>query len=171
MFATRDSIAVVVLALIAAALMFGLGMDKILAAQLASLGVAGAFFAGMFYTSAITTPFSMIIVLDLMKAEGPFLIAIFASLGAAIVDCSIYSIFRKEVQKNAKKIMSALRKKTTVLKPFFPLFGFVVFGTPMPDELGIALMQISDLKPLQLGAIVFSSKLVTLIALYYGFVG
>jgi hypothetical protein len=170
MFANKDSIAIVILALIAAALMFGLGIDKMLAAQLASLGVVGAFFAGMFYTSAITTPFSMIVVLDLMKAEGPLLIAAFASLGGAIVDSAAYAIFRRQVQKNARKIMNVLRKKTTVLKPFFPLFGFVVFGTPLPDELGIALMQISSFKPWQLGAIVFTSKLVTLLALFYGLI-
>ncbi|MCX8194774.1 MAG: hypothetical protein N3G22_01555 [Candidatus Micrarchaeota archaeon] len=139
------------------------GADRIVSLHLVNLGVFGAIIAGAFYTFGITTPFSMVVILELMKLEGSYILAIPACLSATAVDCYFFYLVRQSLEANSKKLVHYLRSKFSRFSPLFPFAGFFVFGLPLPDELGLALMEMTDIKLSKLAAVIFLAKLLTLL--------
>lgn len=141
-------------------------IDLILSQNLHSLGILGAAIAGAFYTFGLTTPSAFIILLEIMAMNNYLLVAFVASLTAAIVDTILFSLLKKQLEENAKKLMDAIHKKVGKHNLIFSIIGALMFGLPLPDEFGLAFMQISEINAKKIGAIVFSAKLFTLLSTY-----
>lgn len=142
------------------------GVDEWVASQLLEYGILGAFGAGVFYTSGLTTPFAMLIIADLMKMNDPLAVALAAAFGAAIMDFVLFKLLKKELEMRVKKMMRYIQKKLAWLNGAAPVIGFFVFGSPLPDELGLALMEFTNVDALKLAVIVFFAKLITLMLIF-----
>jgi len=142
------------------------GIDKEVTSYLLSFGSAGAFVAGVFYTLGITTPFAMVVILEIMRASDPAVAAILASFSAAAVDCLLFLMVRDALESSARQLMEKIRKKFEKASAIFPLAGLMVFGMPLPDELGLALMEMTKIELPKLFAVVFIAKLLTLLMLW-----
>ena len=149
--------------LIVSFLLVVLGFDKIISGYLVGLGLLGALIAGAFYTLGTTTPFAIVVILELMKVENPLTVAFVASLGATVVDCVMFVVFRDALERSSKKILARLRSRSRKFSVAFPFLGFFMFGLPIPDELGMALMEITTIDVVKLGMIIFFAKFVTLV--------
>lgn len=162
----ESRLAVVAIVLVASLVLVFFGLDRVVSSHLVGLGLLGAALAGMFYTFGITTPFSMAVIVDLMHAEEAFRIAFFACVAAATVDCLLFSVVRDALEANTKDIMKKIRAMGNGLSAVFPIAGFFVFGLPLPDEIALALMEMSEIKLSRLWLIVFFSKFITLLMLW-----
>lgn len=147
------------------------GFDKVVSGYLVNLGPLGAFIAGAFYTLGATSPFAMVVSLELMNAENPWMIAFFVSFSAMIVDCFLFMALKETLENSTKRIVNRLQAKTNKFSSTFPVFGFLVFGLPLPDELGLALMEMTTIDLVKLGAVIFCSKFLTLMAIRMALIG
>lgn len=140
--------------------------DKEIANYLVNFGLIGGMIAGLFYTFGISTPFAMAVIIDLMSVEKPFAITLLASMSAATLDCILFSVFKDILEKKAKFLKAKINKIVKKLNGLVPVFGFMVFGLPLPDELGLAMLGMTKIKIHVLWFIVFLSKFVMLSILW-----
>lgn len=159
----RMSAFFIMLALLLAFLFWSMGLDKLAARVLLPFGVLGAFVAGLFYTIGFTTPTALVIIFDLMQLENAFSAAFMAALGAAVADSVLFYLIGRSLEKKAENIMKKIRGRMHRLSFLFPFLGFLVFGSPLPDELGLALLEITHVRLAMFFSIVFFSKLAALL--------
>ncbi|MFA6214438.1 MAG: hypothetical protein WC717_04135 [Candidatus Micrarchaeia archaeon] len=139
-----------------------MGFDREAAGYLRGMGLAGAAIAGAFYTLGATTPIAMVVLLEMMQMGSPYAVAVAACLSATLVDCLLFAAIRETLEKNTRKIMKSARKGLKRFPTAAPVAGFFVFGLPLPDELGLALMEFTTIDIPKLAAVIFAAKLLTL---------
>lgn len=161
----RRLLFVVAAILIAIAIHF-FGWDQIIATNVHSFGLFGSFLVGAFYTFGLTTPTAFILILEIMAINDAISTAIAAAFSAAMVDTILFLLLKDQLEKNTVKIIGLIRKKISGFNMAFPIVGFFIFGSPLPDELGLALMGIIEIKPLKIFIIVFLAKVITLLLAY-----
>lgn len=115
------------------------------------LGQAAAVFVvGLLYSSILTTVPATIALIKLAEAGVPLpLIALIGGLGAMIGDITLFKLMKVGfIDRIVKSIHSKHHEGTVAgmmvrLKAFrygLILFGALVIATPLPDEIGLALM-------------------------------
>jgi hypothetical protein len=157
---------VILIVLFISIILILLGLDKVISVQLSKFGVLGAVVAGAFYTFGISTPMAMAVIIDMMQMDGALSFALTASITAATVDCVLFSVMRDTLESNSKKLLQNIRKNHKWLMQFSPAIGFFIFGLPLPDELALALLEITKINLSKLWAVVFLAKLITLILIW-----
>ena len=116
-------------------------LDVLLLMILEKFGIYGAIFIGYFYSFAFTSG-AVSVMLSGVKEEY-LLFSILAALGAMLADLTILKIINISLKEEleslgnlnfVKKIskLSSLRSNKLYL-----VFGFMVIGSPLPDELGV----------------------------------
>lgn len=165
----RARLLLVILALTIGVSIYWSGLDLSIASSLHGLGPLGYAVAGAFYTFGLTTPTAFVVILDMMRANGPYAVAIAAAASAALVDTVLFMLVKEQLEKNVAYLMKRIRKMTgDGGKPAFQAAGFLTFGLPLPDELALAFMEIGEIKPVRLFAIVFCAKSAVLLLAFYG---
>ncbi len=117
------------------------------------LRFAAEIMAGVFYTSFLTSPVSVGMLLVLAKENNPILTALLAGFGAALGDFLIVKFFRQSLINGLNtfsgrlrlQIINALLKKLH-LDFVVPFIGAVIIASPLPDELGLVMLGVSRLK-------------------------
>ena len=129
---------------------------------LEGLGYVGGFIAGILSASFITTAPAVVILLDIAKDLDSFALAVVAGAGSMIGDWLILLFLKdgigRELAPLFKKlhlheIVNRLRYRYTAW--ILWLVGIVSLATPLPDEVGIAILGISHFRPVYLLAISF----------------
>ncbi len=120
------------------------------------------FIAGMLYTSFLTSPVSVAMLLVIASESNPITIALLGGAGAALGDLLIIRLFRdnykKEVdgvsrQLQLQKIDSFLKKYR--LEFLIPVLGAIIIASPFPDEIGLLMLGISKLEYKQIALVSF----------------
>ena len=146
------------LAIIVFGIMLAVVLTKthIVADLIASSGkfkLAGAFVAGIFFTSVFTVPLSAVALLELAKTSSLLWVAFFGALGALGGDLLIFRFFKDHVVEDfeyllriheSKRIRSIMHLR--IVRFLTPLLGAIIIASPLPDELGIMLMGLSRVK-------------------------
>jgi hypothetical protein len=127
-----------------------------------SLGYIGSFISGLFFVSVFTIAPASAILFEISKILNPYLVALFAGIGAVLGDYIILRILKDRV---FEELLPLFRKaKGSFLSiifssPFFawllPIFGAIVIASPLPDEIGISLMGLSKIKNWQFILVTF----------------
>lgn len=130
--------------------------------SIGALGYIGSFIGGLFFVSVFTIAPASAILFEISKTLDPYLVAIFAGIGAVTGDYIILRILKDKV---FAELLPLFRKtggsflETIFSSPFFawmlPLIGAVVIASPLPDELGISLMGLSKIKNWQFILVTF----------------
>ncbi len=141
---------------------WALGFGEKISGYLSGLGILGAVVAGFFYSSGITTPFALLALKDLLASGNGFLVAVVASLSAALADSLMLSSGSGLI---GEMRLSSLRKRMGRFSFLLVFLGFLVFGSPAPDETGIALMGLAGIGRMRFFAIVFLAKFATLLGI------
>ena len=125
--------------------------------NLGNFGYIGAFFAGMLFTSTFTITIGGLALLNLAKVLPAFPLVVFAGLGAVTCDFLIFKFVKENVVSQITPIyeeLERLDKKNHLRKLIhtryfgwtLPVLGALIILSPLPDELGISLLGISDIK-------------------------
>lgn len=122
------------------------------------LGLAGdnvfliSLMAGLFFTSFFTTPPAIAVFAGLAGHGNIFLIAALGGLGAVLGDSLLFFFVRERVANDALYLMKGPRLKRVlrVLKKrrfrrILPVVGALIIASPLPDEIGLALIGVSTL--------------------------
>lgn len=132
-----------------------------------NLGYYGVLLAGALFTSVFTAAAAVVMIYELAQIYNPFLVALVAGLGAVIGDYIILRFFEDGLAHEIKLIARKLRlnKLVNLLKRkksrgLVTIAGVGVIASPLPDELGIGLLDISHLSKPKLLLVCFVSNLV-----------
>lgn len=115
-----------------------------------------SFVAGLFYTSGFTTPIAFIALFEIAKSYSIFEVALFGAFGAVLGDFLIFRFLRDKLDND---ILILIKGKYFFknLKKIFHLrlfrwvsifLGGIILATPLPDELGLAILGFSKTKNL-----------------------
>ena len=115
--------------------------------------IIGSFIGGLFFTSALTTAPATIVLGEIARDNSVLLTALFGGLGAVIGDFVIFRLIKDGLSKPIAHIF-----KKTGLKGLFSAWrlrrfgwlisfiGAVIIASPLPDEIGLAMLGLSKIK-------------------------
>lgn len=137
-----------------------------------NVGLLGGFIGGIMSVSMFTTAPAVVLILSLVDHANLWQLIIVASLGSVIGDWLIIKFLEDEVATEIKPllrkyhILPLIRKfQRSKSRWIVSVIGAIVLALPLPDEFGIALMDISKVKRRHLLAICFILNLVGIAAL------
>lgn len=149
-----QDVALIVLSILIALLLV---RTEVLAGLLASVreaSILGAFIAGLFFTSIFTTAPAIVALGEVSLLQGILNTALFGAMGAVVGDLIIFRFVRDRFSEHVAEIMahqSIWRRFHLLFKRrFFRWITFFVGGfilaSPLPDELGIAVLGFSKMR-------------------------
>ncbi len=107
--------------------------------------------AGMFFTSIFTTAPAIALLGELAQQQSIYTVAFFGAIGAVAGD---YLLFRFVRDRFSEDVKFLLRRSTWVRIPavfetklfhrILPFLGALIIASPLPDELGLALLGLSN---------------------------
>lgn len=131
------------------------------------LGYFGALLAGIFFASILTTPAAVVMLFELGQRYNVVEVAFIAALGSILTDFLILNLFEDQLVKEfnilmkkigAYSILRALRRKR--MRGLLVIAGIGIIGSPLPDELGLGILDISHLPKYKIIAICFVANFV-----------
>lgn len=150
---TKD-FGIVVLSIVVAILLIKTGAIKEVLKWTRDMWIIDSFVAGMFFTSIFTTAPAMVAFGEIARsAQSVFFVAFFGGLGALCGDAIIFRFMRdrfgEDIMQLARgsgesKLRSIMRLKFFRWLTFF--LGALVIASPLPDELGLAMLGFSKTK-------------------------
>ncbi|MCW1296896.1 MAG: hypothetical protein OH319_04415 [Candidatus Parvarchaeota archaeon] len=123
---------------------------KVMIHYLGSLSYFGVLVLGVFYTYALTTIPASAIIYMLGKELNPILIAFIGAFGSVIADSLIFVYVKYGLMTEIKLLASELHLRipkimrnkplTRFISKILPLIGGLIIASPLPDEIGVALI-------------------------------
>lgn len=149
-----QDVGIVVSSIFIAVLLVKTGVLTSILASTENLKLLGAFIAGMFFTSIFTTAPAIATLGIITRLDGVAPVAFFGALGAVIGDLVIFRFIRDRLSEHLMELVKhegAGKRVRMLLKlKFFRWITFLVGGliiaSPLPDEMGIALLGFSKMK-------------------------
>jgi hypothetical protein len=148
----RD-LAIIAFSVIIAVILVKTGILKSLLEGTQDIKFFGSFFAGLFFTSIFTTVPATVALGEIAREGSLFWTALLGGVGAMIGDLLIFKFVKNSlaedistlIQHNARKRFSAVFK-LKFFRYFFAFLGALIIASPLPDELGLAMMGFSKVK-------------------------
>lgn len=115
--------------------------------------------AGVLYTSFLTSPVAVAMLVVLAEVNNPIVTALLAGLGAILGDLVIIKLFRdhssdfKFFSRRVEQVNIFLKK--IHLDFIIPLAGAIIVASPLPDELGLIMLGVSNLKYRQIAILTY----------------
>ena len=114
----------------------------------ARLGYAGSFLAGIFFTSIFTLAPAAATLGELARTDGVVTVALFGAAGAVVGDLLIFRFVKDRFSDHLASYLEHwhgfARAKEIVARPSLRWLawslGGLVIASPLPDELGVALI-------------------------------
>lgn len=133
-----------------------------------NIRIIGSFVGGFFFTSIFTTAPAIVFLGEISQIEPILIVALVGAIGSVCGDILIFYLFRNHIFRDLNEILGLIKNnpfKTLFKSGYFQwlsiLIGSIIIASPLPDELGIALLGVSRLK----------SKTFVLISFVFNFIG
>lgn len=145
-----QDVAFILISIVFAVSLVNLGFVDKFIASLDGLKWLGVIFAGMFFTSIFTTAPSIALLGTLAKTTPLPVLTLLGGLGAMLGDYVIFKFAKDRVYEDFRFLLSHSKYKrlphifkTKLFRFFVPFMGALIIASPLPDELGIALIGMS----------------------------
>ncbi len=146
---TRDLI-ILCASITAAIILARTGVLEQFFSSTSNLVYISAFVAGIFFTSIVTIGPATLALITLCGIGNPYLVALLGAAGAVIGDLVIYLFVKDDLARDAKFLTKPLHLKHLFKFHFLrwlgPIIGSLVIISPLPDELGLALMGFKNIQ-------------------------
>ncbi|KKU70091.1 MAG: hypothetical protein UX94_C0011G0019 [Parcubacteria group bacterium GW2011_GWA2_47_21] len=146
-------------------------IEKFLEAT-SSFKLVASFVAGMFFTTVFTVAPATVALIAIAKSLPAIYVALLGGVGAMIVDAVIFRFFRDKVASDASGVLNKSSKKWLralfrhgFLKWLLVILGGVIIASPLPDELGLALISVSKIKNSVLFPLLFIMNFLGILAI------
>lgn len=130
--------------------------------------ILGSFLSGMFFTSVFTTAPAIVVLAELAQDNSVIIVAFFGALGALLGDLIIFRFIKDYLAEDISYLLqkSGYEKFTEIFRRKFfrwllSFLGALVIASPLPDELGLAMLGLSKTR----------TKLFVLISFSFNFIG
>ncbi len=111
-----------------------------------------ALVAGIFFSSVFTTVPAMVTLVILAEHNPPLIVALFGAVGSACGDFVLFGFVKNVVLEDFKMLLSSQRRARLAhlahlkaVRFLMPLIGAIIIASPLPDELGIAILGLSKI--------------------------
>jgi len=149
----HHNLALLAIGLISAVVISRLPIFNEIIKYISSLGLFGAFFSGMLFASTFTVATGGLLLIKLSNTLNPLLLIVFGALGAVSADLLIFLFVKDKVANEVtpiyEKFLAHHHLKKILHTRYFawtmPVLGALVMASPLPDELGVSLMGISNM--------------------------
>lgn len=130
---------------------------------LTQFGMFSQLLAGFLYSSIFTSALSVFMITMLAKNHSALEIAVFGGIGAMFVDLLIFITFRAAYfshhsplarSKRFKYFIKTLRR-SRIFNILAPIIGLLVIASPLPDELGLAIIGLTKTSYLLVSILTF----------------
>lgn len=117
------------------------------------LGLFGSFLAGIFFTSAFTVAPAMVALGGMARELPVWGVAVFGGLGALLGDSVIFRLVEHRLaddfeyllrKTDTERLVSIFHRR--LFRWLFQFAGALVVASPLPNELGLAMMGISKMR-------------------------
>lgn len=138
------------------------------------LYVLDAFVGGLFFTSVFTTAPAIAFLVKLGQIYPAYAIALVGGVGALLGDLIIFSFIKNNVREDIYYLFS--KSKSRRLRHLFDyrfvrwslaFLGALVIASPLPDELGLALMGMSNISPVRFVLISYTFNTIGIFLIAY----
>ena len=137
-----------------------------------NVGLIGGFIGGIMSVTMFTTAPAVVLLVSIADHINPLQLILVASVGSVLGDWLIIKFLEDEVAQEVKPLLRKYhilplirRFQRSRTRWIVSALGAVVLALPLPDEFGIALMDISKVKRGHLLAICFVLNLIGIAAL------
>jgi len=135
---------------VGAFLIMRMGSVESFLVSIGGLTQAGSFIAGMFFTSLFTTAPAMVVLGEIALTASPWTVAAFGAIGAVVGDYLLFLVVRQGLKKDFEFLLGhvgfrRLKKiaHTRLMHHVLPMLGALVLASPLPDEIGLAMLGFS----------------------------
>ncbi|MDO8584498.1 MAG: hypothetical protein Q7R85_00025 [bacterium] len=144
-------IGIIALSIMVAALLASTGALQTLLTSTKEVEFLGSFIAGIFFTSIFTTAPAMVVLGQIAQANSPLLVALFGGLGALLGDLIIFRFIKDRLSEDILALLHERRRIRAILHRrafrYLTMFlGAAIIASPLPDELGLALLGFSKIR-------------------------
>jgi hypothetical protein len=167
----RD-LAVIALSVGLAVLLARAGVVADLLSGAASQVVIGSVLSGMFFVSVFTAAPAVVVLMRLVEANSLWEVAFFGALGALLGDFLIFRFVKDTLVQDLRAQVSlktrlrfALLGRRGLFRWLMPAVGALLVASPLPDELGLALLGFSKIRTALFLPLSFTLNLLGLLAL------
>ena len=148
----RD-LALVVLSVFIAIILAKTGALKDLIASTQEMRFIGSFMAGILFVSVFTVAPATVTLGEIAQSNSVIVVAIFGGLGALVGDFLIFRFARDRISQDFTYLVKISKSERLVsifkLKLFrllIPFIGALIVASPLPDEVGLAMLGLSRIK-------------------------
>lgn len=115
--------------------------------------ILGIFIAGFFFTSVLTVGPATVAIGALAQSNSLFVIAAVGAIGSVLGDLIIFRFVRDRITDDFIALFEKPRVKRLahiihleIFRYFTPVIGAIIIASPLPDEIGLAMMGLSKIK-------------------------
>lgn len=145
--------AIVVLSVLIAIVLTKTGVLVDILASSKKLELFGSFVAGMFFTSVFTAAPATVVLTEIAQINSVIWVALFGGAGALIGDLIIFRFIKNRLSEDilyllkkskSERLISIFRLR--IFRWSMAFLGALVIASPLPDELGLAMLGFSKMK-------------------------
>jgi hypothetical protein len=132
----------------------------------------GSFISGIFFTSIFTIAPASIALGVLSHYEPAHIVALWGALGAMMGDLFLFLFIRDVFADDVDGISIVRKWKKVIARPHFgltrilmPVLGALLIASPLPDEIGLAILGFSRTKTLYMLPITFAMNFLGIYAI------
>ncbi|MDA1169365.1 MAG: hypothetical protein O3A36_03435 [bacterium] len=126
-------------------------------------GPIGALFAGMLFVSSFTAIIGTFFIAALAEAMPLWQLVLIGGLGASLIDVLLFHLVRHTVFEEMKPLMYKWRRRhfmrvlhSKYISWTVPLLGALIIISPLPDEIGVSMLGISNLNTRKFAVLSFA---------------
>jgi hypothetical protein len=144
---------VVAASFFAALFLVRIGAFNILLGTNGQGSIIGSIIAGALFTSTFTIAPASVVLADLSHTMSPYIVALWGAFGSMFGDLILFNFIKHNLSKDAEDLLnhSSYKRFISVFHLRFfrwlmPLVGALVIASPLPDEIGLAMMGFSKMR-------------------------
>ncbi|MBI4085598.1 MAG: hypothetical protein HY432_03810 [Candidatus Liptonbacteria bacterium] len=148
----RD-LGIIVFSIFVAVVLVKTGAVEYLLANAEGSKFLGSFLAGLFFVSIFTVVPAAVVLIEIAKINPVWEVALIGGAGALAGDFIIFQFVRDNLVADIRWLVQKTKQERLVsifhLKLFrwlVPFVGALVIASPLPDEIGLAMMGLSKMK-------------------------
>ncbi|OGN00016.1 MAG: hypothetical protein A3B91_03395 [Candidatus Yanofskybacteria bacterium RIFCSPHIGHO2_02_FULL_41_29] len=148
----RD-MAIVILSILIAIILAETGALESLITSTQEVRFIGSFIAGILFVSVFTAAPATIALGEIAQSNSVITVALIGGLGALIGDLLIFRFVKDKLSEDLLNLIKTSKSerltsmtKIKGLKWVVPLIGALIIASPLPDEIGIAMLGLSKMK-------------------------
>ncbi len=148
----RD-VALVIFSILIAILLAKTGALRELIATSQEMGFIGSFIAGMLFVSVFTAAPAVVALGELAQSNSMYAVAMIGGLGALVGDLIIFRFVKDRVTGHIHYLVRISKSerffsifKLKIFRWIIPFVGALIIASPLPDEIGVAMLGLSKMK-------------------------